>query len=318
MNERDRNSGLLLGFDIGGTKCAVIVGSSDGGKPVVLAREAFATEQGPDATLSRLCALAHSMLASQGAGKVRGIGISCGGPLDSATGRVLSPPNLPGWDDVAVAAFFAEAFQVPARLENDANACALAEWMWGAGTGTRNMVFLTFGTGMGAGLILNGNLYRGANDLAGEIGHSRIAEDGPACYGKRGSFEGLCSGAGIAKMASEHPGLPIDAVGIFRAAVDGDERAARIVSRVADSLGTGIALLIDILNPEAVVIGSIFARQESLLRPGMEAAIRREALPGAARVCRILPSRLGDTVGDFAALAIASQSCDSTSLNKKS
>jgi glucokinase len=108
-------------------------------------------------------------------------------------------------------------------------------------------------------------------------------------------------------MASEIPGLPPDAAGIFRAAADGDERAARIVSRVADSLGTGIALLIDILNPEAVVIGSIFARQESLLRPGMEAAIAREALPGAARRCRVLPSRLGDTVGDFAALAIASQ-----------
>ncbi len=298
---------VLLGFDIGGTKCAVIIGSSDGGKPVVLAREAFATEPGPEATLSRLCALAHSMLASQGAGNVRGIGISCGGPLDSTTGRVLSPPNLPGWDDVPVAAILAEAFQVPARLENDANACALAEWMWGAGTGTRNMVFLTFGTGMGAGLILNGSLYHGVNDLAGEIGHSRIAEDGPDCYGKRGSFEGLCSGAGIAKMASEHPGLPTDAVGIFQAAAAGDDRAVQIVSRVADSLGRGIALLIDILNPEAIVLGSIFARQESLLRPGMEATIAREALPGAARVCRILPSGLGDTVGDFAALAIASQ-----------
>ena len=298
---------VLLGFDIGGTKCAVIIGSSDGGKPVVLAREAFATEPGPEATLSRLCAMAHRMLASQGAGNVRGIGISCGGPLDSTTGRVLSPPNLPGWDDVPVAAILAEAFQVPARLENDANACALAEWMWGAGTGTRNMVFLTFGTGMGAGLILNGSLYRGASDLAGEIGHSRIAEDGPDCYGKRGSFEGLCSGAGIAKMASEYPGLPTDAVGIFQAAAAGDGRAVQIVSRVADSLGRGIALLIDILNPEAIVLGSIFARQESLLRPGMEATIAREALPGAVRVCRILPSGLGDTVGDFAALAIASQ-----------
>ena len=124
-------------------------------------------------------------------------------------------------------------------------------------------------------------------------------------YGKHGSFEGLCSGAGIAKMASECPGLPTDAAGIFQAAAAGDNRAVRIVSRVADSLGCGIALLIDILNPEAIVIGSIFARQESLLRPGMEAAIAREALPGAARRCRILPSRLGETVGDFAALAIA-------------
>ena len=298
---------VLLGFDIGGTKCAVIIGSSDGGKPLVLAREAFATEPGPEATLSRLRSLARRLLAGQGAGKVRSIGISCGGPLDSSTGRVLSPPNLPGWDDVPVASILADAFQAPARLENDANACALAEWMWGAGMGTRNMVFLTFGTGMGAGLILNGSLYRGVNDLAGEIGHSRIAEDGPACYGKHGSFEGLCSGAGIAKMASECPGLPTDAAGIFQAAAAGDNRAVRIVSRVADSLGCGIALLIDILNPEAIVIGSIFARQESLLRPGMEAAIAREALPGAARRCRILPSRLGETVGDFAALAIASE-----------
>lgn len=142
------------------------------------------------------------------------------------------------------------------------------------------MVFLTFGTGMGAGLILNGELYRGTNDLAGEIGHVRISETGPDCYGKSGSFEGHCSGAGIGRMADESgkfsPGTT--AAEIFAASEQGDLEARAIVVAAARILGKGIALLIDILNHEVVVIGSIFARQERALREGMEAKIPREAI----------------------------------------
>ncbi len=129
------------------------------------------------------------------------VGRRCGGPLDSTQGLILSPPNLPGWDRVDVVTPFRERFGVPTSLQNDANACAVAEWQWGAGRGVRSMVFLTFGTGMGAGLILDGRLYAGASDMAGEVGHIRLAEDGPLGYGKRGSFEGFCSGSGIARLA---------------------------------------------------------------------------------------------------------------------
>lgn len=311
MNERDRNSGLLLGFDIGGTKCAVVLGSAEGHRPVVLEKEAFATAHGPEANLDRMIESAKRMLSENGHGQAGAVGISCGGPLDSKSGRVFSPPNLPGWDDVPVADMVGNALGIPVRLENDANACALAEWMWGAGVGTSNMAFLTCGTGMGAGLILEGKLYRGACDLAGEIGHARIAPDGPDCHGKAGSFEGLCSGAGISRLASSLAGWPpgTAAAEVFAAAAAGDSKARRVVETAGDALGCGIALLIDILNLEAVVVGSIFARQENLLRPAMEAAIRREALPRAAAACRVLPAHLGDDVGDFAALAIARYLC---------
>lgn len=307
MDERDGNSGLLLGFDIGGTKCAVVLGSAAGHRPVVLDKEAFATERGPEANLDRMIEIGKRMLSKHRQGQADAVGISCGGPLDSKSGRVFSPPNLPGWDDVPVADMVGNALGIPACLENDANACALAEWMWGAGIGTHNMAFLTCGTGMGAGLILDGRLYRGACDLAGEIGHVRIAPDGPDCHGKAGSFEGLCSGAGISRLASSLAGWPpgTAASEIFAAAAAGDRDARRVVESAGDALGCGIALLIDILNLETVVVGSIFARQENLLRPAMEAAIRREALPRAAAACRVLPARLGDDVGDYAALAVA-------------
>ena len=147
-------------------------------------KEKFPTAD-PESTLRRVEEIIES------ADTICAIGISCGGPLDCARGRILSPPNLPGWDEVPVVSRLADRFGVPVRLANDADACALAEWRFGAGRGTQNMIFLTFGTGLGAGLILDGRLYRGASSSAGEVGHIRMAVDGPLGYGKRGSLEGL-------------------------------------------------------------------------------------------------------------------------------
>ena len=212
---------------------------------------------------------------------------------------------------------------MPVAIQNDANACAMAEHRFGAGKGTRNMIFLTFGTGMGAGLILNGQIYAGTNDMAGEVGHIRMASFGPIGYGKSGSFEGFCSGGGIAQlgreMALEHiqRGTPanfcpsIDALAnlnaktIADAADAGDEVAAEVYRRCGEMLGRGLAVLIDILNPELIVIGSIFARSEILLREAMQREIEREALPRSSAVCRIVPAALGEQIGDYAALAVA-------------
>ena len=133
---------------------------------------------------------------------MQAIGVSCGGPLNSRTGVVQSPPNLPGWDDVPIVKILEDAFGIPAFLQNDANACALVEWKYGAGRGCENMVFLTMGTGMGAGVIADGRLLRGARDMAGEVGHLRLEKDGPVGYGKAGSFEGFTSGGGIARLAA--------------------------------------------------------------------------------------------------------------------
>lgn len=318
----------IVGLDIGGTKCTVIIGrTEDGGRPTVLGREVVQTRDHPDpyemigrmqAGMDNLLAAHHIEIASVGA-----IGISCGGPLDSVKGVVLSPPNLPGWDEVPIVDLFTKKYGVPAFLQNDANACALAEWLMGAGRGTSNMVFLTFGTGMGAGLIMDGKLYSGTNDLGGEVGHMRLAETGPVGYGKAGSFEGFCSGGGIAQLArsvvSERlkSGRPVgfcptpagleavDTKAVSLAARAGDPTALEVIGIAAEYLGRGLAVIIDILNPECIVIGSVFARNEELFRPRMEEVLRREALPPALKVCRIKPAELGDAVGDYAALGVA-------------
>lgn len=313
----------LLGFDIGGTKCAVVLGADpaeSGGRPDILARRQIPTQGTPEQVVAALVAEAKAMTREIPAVSA---GISCGGPLDSVSGRILSPPNLVGWDDIPVTGMVSGALGIPCALQNDANACALAEWRFGAGRGLRNMVFLTCGTGFGAGLILNGALYGGTNDMAGEIGHIRAAEDGPVGYGKRGSFEGFCSGSGIAQIARSlalermQRGTPagycpspdklgeITAKSVAEAADAGDETACEVYKISGKMLGRASAVLIDLLNPEAIVIGSIFARSGHLLRDACEEVVRAECLPYSSRVCKILPAALGDSIGDYAALAVA-------------
>lgn len=315
----------IAGIDIGGTKCAVSIGvlSKEPFSCEILYKEKFPTPADPGQAVDRLTGTLRRMLSAHEQITLSSVGISCGGPLDSAKGLIQSPPNLPGWDNIAITAPFERAFGVPAALLNDANACALAEWLWGAGRGARNMVFLTFGTGLGAGLILDGRLYTGTNDMAGEVGHVRLEEDGPTGYGKAGSFEGFCSGGGIARYAvplvrdwlvqgkttdilqEGQNLLSLTAADIGRAAAQGDPLAVSILEDTGRRLGKGLAMLIDILNPERIVIGSIFLRQESVLRKPMEEVIAREALAGAGRVCRIVPAGLGEQLGDYAALSVA-------------
>jgi glucokinase len=253
---------------------------------------------------------------------ITAIGIACGGPLDPKTGRIMSPPNLLDWDDVDIVTPLVEKFGVPVALRNDADACALAEWRMGAGQGYENLVFLTFGTGMGAGLILNGRLYSGSTGLAGEVGHIRLAENGPLGYGKEGSFEGFCSGGGIARLGrmralqaiqAGHSPLfcpsieqldAVDARAIADACVAGDELAADIYRLVAQYLGRGISLLIDVLNPELIVLGSLYVRQQAILEHLMRKEIEREALTLSAKACRIVPAALGEQLGDYAALCV--------------
>ncbi|MFC3803321.1 ROK family protein [Cohnella sp. GCM10012308] len=339
---------LLGGLDIGGTKCAAVIGEASEDGIDIVGKTSFPTPGTPEETMEALMAALEALLAEHGGsvkatvgdasavaaaaaasssdqtrGGLAAIGISCGGPLDSEAGLVLSPPNLPGWDRIDVLAPLRERFGVPVALQNDANACALAEWRWGAGRGTRHMAFLTFGTGMGAGLILNGRLYTGANDMAGEVGHMRMQDEGPVGYGKAGSFEGFCSGGGMARLgigmieewmqAGKKTLLPSGADAeqsltarlIFDAARQGDELAALIVRVTGIELGRGLAILVDLLNPEAIVIGSIYARQEPLLAPVVLETLRREALPRSLEACRILPSQLRENVGDAASLSVA-------------
>ncbi len=291
---------LLVGLDIGGTKCAAVIGESTVDGIAVRGRAEFRTAETPEphACLIRLTDLARGLLA--GATPLAA-GVACGGPLDAQAGLVLGPPNLPGWDHVLVSEVVTRQLGCRTRLENDADACALAEWRWGAGRGCQTMAFLTMGTGLGAGLIIDGRLHRGARNLAGELGHWRLAPDGPPGYGKRGSFEGFCAGGGIGRWAQEEGLTQACAGELFAAAAAGDAAALALVERIATRLGEGLALLTDLLDPERIVIGGIFARREALLRPVMERVLAREAL----RPCPVVPATLGEAVGDLAALAVA-------------
>lgn len=311
----------ILGFDIGGTKCAVVTACWNDGKIDLKQKKSCETDLkiSPVEMIDKLMTMADGILEKT----PDAIGISCGGPLNAEKGIIMSPPNLKGWDNVEIVDQIEKHYGVKPKLQNDANACAVAEWKFGAGKGCRNMVFFTFGTGLGAGLILDGRLYGGTNDNAGEAGHIRLEEDGPVGFGKAGSFEGFCSGGGIAKLGytmalksageGKYPAYfkegstadDVTAKTIAEAAYNGDETALEVYRICGRQLGRGLSVIIDILNPEKIVIGSIFKRSESLLREAMEEEIKKEALPISAKVCQVVPALLGENIGDYAAVATA-------------
>ncbi|MFT3946626.1 MAG: ROK family protein [Agriterribacter sp.] len=317
---------MLLGFDIGGTKSAVTLGRKlNDGSIDITGKTALATSKPVYEMIETLFVAAERLLQEQKVNKdeLTGIGISCGGPLSSKKGIILSPPNLPGWDNIPIVELVENRFGKKALLQNDANACAVAEWKYGAGRGYSNVIFLTFGTGMGAGLILDGKLYSGTTDLAGEVGHLRLAEMGPVGFGKAGSFEGFCSGGGIAQLAQTNAiqeiqmgrkvsfcnnldDLPkITAKAVAEAAYNGDAVALEVYKICAFYLGRGLALLIDILNPEIIILGSIYGRSTDLIEPYMQEVLKAEAIGDALQCCKIVPAGLGEQIGDYAALSLA-------------
>lgn len=302
-----------LGFDIGGTKSAVILADENA---KIIKKEKFPTSD-PKTTIEKLFSIAESFNT-----KFDGIGFSCGGPLDEKRGVILSPPNLPGWDNIPIIEMTEKRFGIKANIKNDANACALAEWRFGAGKGSKNMAFLTFGTGLGAGLILNGKLYEGTNGNAGEIGHIRLSDYGPCGYGKIGSMEGFVSGAGLAQLGislaneqfqqgnnvsycTRETIHSLTAADLANAARKGDKIATRAFDICGEMLGRGLSVLVDILNLERIVIGSVFARCEDLLCPSMNKAMQKECLPTSLDVVQVKPALLGEAIGDIAAICVA-------------
>ena len=305
-----------IGFDIGGTKCAVSLGELKENEIKVLEREEVSTSS-PLKTMEQLSKYVEQFKQEK---EIVSAGISCGGPLDTEKGIILTPPNLPGWHGFAIVEYIQKRFGLRATLENDANACAVAEWKFGAGRGATNMVFFTFGTGLGAGLILNGKLYSGTNGNAGEFGHMRLAKNGPVGYGKAGSFEGFCSGGGITRLAIEMgkrcKAMPeciremggyenVTTKKLSQAAFSGDKFAKKVFAKSGEMLGKGLSVVIDVLNPEKIVLGGVFMRSSELLIPTMEKEIRKEALTDSAKVCEIVPAQLSENIGDIAALSIA-------------
>jgi glucokinase len=279
---------------------------------------------GPERALDLIVESARSLMDQHGLAEeaIAGIGVSCGSPLDRVRGIIQAPPNLPTWVDVPIRKLLEEAFHTTCRVENDANAGAVAEHRFGAGMGSEHMVFLTLGTGLGAGIIAAGSLYLGANGDAGEIGHVRLSPTGPVGYHKAGSIEGWASGGGIAQLAVGiltqaqrrgrssmlHAQLAdggLTARDVGRAAQAGDAVALSILRRSGERLGQALAMLIDVLNPQRIVLGGLAWRMgEPLLAP-MRRVIEREALPQTLRACEIVPAALGEQIGDVAALCVA-------------
>lgn len=312
---------MLAGIDIGGTKCAVTIGNIKDEAVEIINKIKFKTSEysNPYDVLERLADELEKMQCEG----IEAIGISCGGPLDSKNGVIMSPPNLPGWDNISVKNFFEERFKAKTFLQNDADACAVAEWKFGAAKGLENIIFLTFGTGLGAGLILNGRLYSGTNSMAGEVGHIRLSEFGAVGYGKTGSAEGFCSGGGIAQIGRSKA-LELLQIGkdclfcrsydeldkitaetIARAANSGDLCALEVYRISGRKLGELLSVLIDLLNPQMIVIGSVYTRSSHLMQAEMNKVIESETLAVPRKNCIISKAALGDSIGDYAAISAA-------------
>ena len=316
----------VVGIDIGGTKLATVVADSTGnilGK----VRKPTLSEKGPAYAISLLFDMVREVVTQVGLEQtsISAIGVSCGGPLDTQTGVVYSPPNLPGWDAFPLKARLESEFQVPVTIENDANASALAEFRFGGGRGYTAVLYMTMSTGIGGGIVIDGQVYHGANDSAGEVGHQILLPDGPRCgCGKQGCLEALCSGPAIARRAqaaiqkqledgtasttlltlangrieevkSEH---------VLAAARTGDALALELVQETAYYMGWGIANLVNILNPDIVLLGTIAVAAGDLLLDPIRETVSKFAMTRPAEAVTIAPAELGDALGDLAAVAL--------------
>ena len=309
----------VVGIDIGGTNIVAGTVAEDGSEVLGLVSEPTFSEQGADAVLGRIVKLAHASMAAARGKEIAGVGIGSPGPLDTKTGVVLLTPNL-GWTNFPLRDRLAGALGLPAMLDNDANCAIFGEWWRGAARGADHVVGLTIGTGIGGGIVLGGEIYRGASDIAGEVGHMTIDSTGRLCKcGNYGCLEAYASGPAIAARAVEgiRPGtgtsLPryvngdlskITAQLVYEAAHDGDEYAQEVVKDTAKFLGAGVASLINIFNPEVVVIcGGVTLAGDRLFVP-LRAEVERRAFKPAVDVCRIVPGLLTGTAGVYGAAAV--------------
>jgi len=310
---------LWLGFDIGGTKLAVALGDATG-RIAARRRRPIGARGNPAADLEAMISDGRALLAEAGvdARALRGVGVSAPGPIDLAAGTVESPPNLLGWRSVPVVRTFAEAFGVPARLENDANAAALAEWRFGAGRGARNLVYLTMSTGVGGGLVLDGRLYRGSGG-AGEVGHMPIVDDGEPCgCGRRGCLEayvgGRCWSERLRRVTPDASRVAALAGGreqatprhVVEAAREGDAFALAELERWNRHLARALAILAFALDPDVFVLGTIAtAAGDALCLDPLRRNLRERLGPAWGTHLQIRASALGEEGAYYAALCAA-------------
>lgn len=312
----------VVGIDVGGTNIVVGTVAEDGSEVLGLVSEPTIAEQGADAVVARIVKLARASIAAAGRREIVGAGIGSPGPLNTETGVVILTPNL-GWVNMPLRDRIADALQLPATLDNDANCAIFGEWWRGAAQGVDHVVGLTIGTGVGGGIVLRGEIYHGASDVAGEIGHMTIEANGRRCKcGNDGCLEAYASGPAIAARAVEgiesgaETALPQYVAGdlsrltaqvVYEAAHDGDAYALETVRDTAKLLGAGVANIVNIFNPDVVVIcGGVTLAGEKLFGP-LRSEVQRRAFKPAWEVCRILPGTLTGTAGVYGAAAVFMQ-----------
>jgi len=313
----------IVGVDIGGTNINVGVVPFDGGKPLGFRTQRTEAQRGAKYVVDRVVKMIEDamrdVMDAHGGGResFAGVGIGSPGPLDRKTGTVISTPNL-GWRNFPLRDLIQNAVGLPAMLDNDANAAAYGEWWLGAGRDARSLVGITLGTGIGGGVVLDGELYHGASDAAAEIGHMTIDSTGRKCKcGNYGCLEAYASGPAIAARAIEGiesgassllPELAgelndITAETVFEAVVQGDPYATEVIIDTAKFLGVGLANLINILNPDVLVISGGVTRAGDRLFEPLRKEVRRRAFRVAEQACRIVPSQLEGTAGVIGAVA---------------
>jgi glucokinase len=312
--------GSILAIDLGGTQIRVAHVSPD---LAVACRRAVEThdEEGPEAVINRISAMTAAVrddATAAGLGAAVGIGISSPGPLDPWRGVVTAPPNLSGWHDVPLAGRVESAIGLPTYLERDTNAAVMGEWRYGAARGADNVIYITVSTGIGGGLIVNGEPLIGKDGDAGEVGHVIVEIDGPVCGdGMQGHVEAIGSGTAIAREGrelverGESPALaalaedaPIDAELVARAADEGDAPSQAILDRAWIAIGATCAGLVNLLNPEVIVLGGSIALHRADLQRTIRAEIDRRAFPASARRVRVEIAQLGDDVSLIGLLPI--------------
>jgi glucokinase len=311
---------FVLGIDIGGTNLVVGSVAEDGSVLQATDSEPTHAEAGATDVLDRLVALAGRAIERTRQevpdAEILGVGVGAPGPLDTRSGVVLLTPNL-GWVNMPLRQIIHDRLGLPAALDNDANCAVLGEWWVGAARGSRHAIGITIGTGIGGGLILDGRLYHGASDVAGEIGHTTIDTEGRRCKcGNYGCLEAYASGPNIALRAIEAleagaesrlPGYvagdlrQLTAQTVYQAAQDGDELALEVVNDTAKFLGVGIGNLLNVFNPEVVVVcGGVTLAGDHLFVP-MRREVARRAFKPAVTACRIVPGELAGTAGVYGA-----------------
>ncbi|MCX5760036.1 MAG: ROK family protein [Gemmatimonadetes bacterium] len=318
------SSTYVIGVDIGGTNLVVGAMPADGSREIGVHTLPTLAKLGADGVIDRICAMIETTIATTiretGATRAQfaGVGIGSPGPLDREKGLVIITPNL-GWTNFPLRDRVSDQVGLAASLDNDANCATLAEWWLGAAKGGRNVVGFTLGTGIGGGLILDGKLYHGASDVAGEIGHMTIDSTGRRCgCGNYGCLEAYASGPAIAERAREalaggEPSLLNELCGgdltkltaaiVYRASKDGDALASEVVRETARFLGTGVANMLNVFNPDVVVLaGGVAQAGDSLFVP-LRAEVKKRAFKPAVDACRIVPGALGGSAGMVGAVA---------------